>query len=229
LTESIEMKNRRTFGGLFELQSNQNLLCYFNLKAEGAKTFYNLYSSIFYGAAKLSISLVQTIPSLKEAWGKGDNDRAVKIFEICCNTLMSYACRKIREGKNWSADQIAEVTGSRFEDLTGIMQSEADIEDCMRLDAQYNYDLDNYPDNLPALPIYSRIFKTQLCTVLDLPVDIDWRCLKYPVDNPEVVQLSGDVEDTAAVSGLIIEAGEIMLGTFEKFMRENKGTAGNNS
>jgi len=222
LTESIETKNKRTFGGLFELQSNQNLLCYFNLKAEGSKTFYNLYSAVFYGAAKLSISLVQTILAMKEAWGKGDDDRAVKIYELCCNPLMSFACRKVVEGKNWSAGQIAEVTNSRFEDMLGIIQSEADIEDCLRLDLQYNYDLDKCPDNLPALPVYSRIFYAQLRAVLDLPVDIDWRCLKYPVADPEAVQLSGDAEDIAAVSGLIIEAGEIMLGTFEKFMRESK-------
>ena len=221
MADLTELKNRRIFGSVFEVHVNQSLRSQINFEENGAKTFFNLYSAIFYGAAKLGTSLVQTIPSIKEAWGEPDLEKANIIFKACCLPMISISSSLISEGKGWTTDQKKEVTQSRFEDIACIIRTGIDINHCMNLDMQYNFDVDNNEKGSAVSISYAYLFNAKVSEVIGLPVITNWESIIFPLKNLDGFHVKPEEHaDLITVAALIGDSGDIMFRAFEKYSAE---------
>jgi hypothetical protein len=219
LSELTELKNKRIFGSVFEVHVNQSLRCDIDQNEDRDSVYFNLYSAIFYGAAKLGTSIVQAIPSIAENWGEPDIERADMIFKACCLPMVSVMSQRIAEEKGWTAEQKAEVTRSRFEDVANILQTGIDIDYCMNLDTQFNFELDNKKDNNAILSGYSYLFYGKIRELLGMAPYLDWESLSYPLKDTDNFSITGaEYTEVITMGGLIAGACGLMFGAFEKYM-----------
>jgi hypothetical protein len=219
LSELTELKNKRIFGSVFEVHVNQSLRCEIDRKEDPDGIYFNLYSAIFYGAARLGTSIVQAIPSISENWGEPDLERADMIFKACCLPMISVMSRRIAGEKGWTADQKHEVARRRFEDIANILQMGIDIDYCMNLDSQYDFDADNKNENPASLPGYSYLFYKKIRELLGMAPYLDWESLIYPLRDADNFSLSGaEYTEVITMAGLIDGAAGLMFSAFEKYM-----------
>ena len=221
MSELTELKNKRIFGSVFEVHVNQSLRSEIDPKEDKDGIFFNLYSAIFYGAARLGTSVVQSVPSIRDAWGDPDLERADMIFKVCCLPLISIASRVIGDQNKWTPGQRAEVTRSRFEDVANIIQTSIDIDYCMELDVQYNYDVDNNGGGESCMAGYAYLFYQKVRELMAIIPGIDWESIKYPIAaNGIPAVTAAEYAEIVVMSGLIKDAGELMFKAFEKYMTE---------
>jgi len=113
-------------------------------EAVGDGHYCNVYCAWFAGASFLAHSFVTEVESVKRVWGKGDEQRAIPLYEVCVQPMMSVWFRQVERPKEIPESvkfQGKKNAISNVLDLIG-NHSEEKVRDFLNLDTQYNYEQD---------------------------------------------------------------------------------------
>jgi len=138
LFESQESRTKRI------LDQTTKLLVNRVYEALDDRYYRGVYCAWFAGATFLAGPLITRVECIKKLWGKGDEQKAIPLYEVCVQPMMSVWFRQVErpkeipenvkfQGKKNAISNVLDLIGS---------YSEEKVRDFLNLDTQYNYEQD---------------------------------------------------------------------------------------
>lgn len=174
-----------------------------------------------WSAARIALA----IPSLKEAWGKGDRTKAAALIQVFTLAMISWWYRELDKTQQRSE---GEKRAARVLAASGVLTlfgdySEEAVAEFMNMDIQFNWDLDQaeYNEQGGRLWLFTHFLLSKAVQACQQASRLDLRSVTVPVTRFEDLRAQGgDLDswnpvETVAFQSAVSKAARIMFDCYK--------------
>lgn len=199
--------------------------------------YRNIYCAWFAGAGFLAHKLVAEMGCLRSLWGKGDEEKAMSLYEVCVCPMLSIWFRQVEQPRGISGGVLSQAKENAIFNMLSLIgtYSEAKARDAMNLDRQYNYerDLADTRKDIGVSTWYATLLIAKLKEAWEARKILDWDNQSFPIIESKDYKFVGQASVTDIIghsdsqltdilllaTAWIPQCGSLMLDSFNEMSR----------